>query len=183
MTILVDMDDVLEKLVVGWVEVLNQRYNLDVKPEEVDDWNIAKTFPMLTKEQVFEVAEEAELWYHVKPIEGAREALEKLIAKGHDIVIVTASVYRTLQVKMEEVLFKYFPFITWNQVIVTSRKQLIKGDVLIDDAPHNLINGDYHKILFTAGHNRKFDEKSIGAVRVDNWDEALIEIEKIEKLF
>lgn len=29
------------------------------------------------------------------------------------------------------------------------------------------------KILFSAGHNRKFDAASIGAVRVENWDQTI----------
>ena len=33
--------------------------------------------------------------------------------------------------------------LTWDQVIVTSRKQLIRGDVLIDDGIHNLEGGQY----------------------------------------
>lgn len=181
MTILVDMDDVLEKLVEGWTEVLNQRYGTKVSADDVDDWDISKAFPTLTREQVFEVAEEEELWYHVKPIEGAKQALETLIKEGHKIYIVTASVYQTVHIKMKEVLFKYFPFITWNQVIIASNKQMIKGDVLIDDAPHNLEGGDFHKILFTAGHNRKFNEKTIGAVRVNNWTEALREIRYLQE--
>ena len=36
------------------------------------------------------------------------------------------------------------------------------GDVLIDDGPHNLVNGPYFRILFDQPHNRGIDEKKYG---------------------
>lgn len=70
---------------------------------------------------------------------------------------------------MDDLLFRRFPFISWDQVIITSRKQLIKGDVLIDDGIHNLEGGDYIKILMTAPHNRDYDAEANGMIRVYNW--------------
>ena len=87
------------------------------------------------------------------------------------LYIVTASLYQTLPEKMDEVLFRYFPYISWDHVIVTHNKHLIHGDVLVDDGPHNLSGGSYRKILFEAPHNREFDETSIGAMRARSWEE------------
>lgn len=72
---------------------------------------------------------------------------------------------------MERVLFKYFPFLTWNDVIITSHKQLVNGDVLIDDGIHNLEGGNYFKILMTAQHNKKYDAEANGMLRVGTWAE------------
>ena len=41
---------------------------------------------------------------------------------------------------------------------------------MVDDALHNLENGNYKRILMNAPHNRFFDEKSIGAARACDWD-------------
>lgn len=179
MTILVDMDDVIEQLVAGWVEYLNKRYGTAVTPADVHDWNMSKAFPMLTREQVYAAVEDDCLWDLVRPMPGAAEALQKLMNEGHSVYIVTATGYQTLRAKMEKVLFRYFPFITWKQVIITENKHLINGDVLIDDGPHNLTGGTYRKILFDANHNHWFDEKTVGAVRVYNWDEAYREVMKL----
>lgn len=176
LTVLVDMDDVLECLLEAWLIRNNEKFGRDVKPEDIVQWDLAKAYPGLTREEVYGVELETDFWKSVKPKEGADEALRKLIADGHDIYIVTATLYQTVREKMDDVLFKYFPYITWRNVIITTNKHLIKGDVLVDDGPHNLMGGDYRKILFTAPHNRYFDEKSVGAVRADNWDEAYSEI-------
>ncbi|MDO5444156.1 MAG: hypothetical protein Q4F31_00860 [Eubacteriales bacterium] len=180
MTILIDMDDVLECLVAGWVKYLNIHFHTDVAPEDVTDWDVSLSFPMLTKEQVYSVETDDSLWDYVKPMPGADEALRKLMDDGHTIYVVTATKYQTLKAKMEKVLFRYFPYLTWNQVIITGNKHMIRGDVLIDDAPHNM-TGDFVKLLFDSGHNRNFDEKSVGAIRVHGWQEAYEQICRIAK--
>ena len=182
MTILIDMDDVLEKLAEAWVCYLNNKYGTSVSIEDVKDFDLSLAFPTLSKETVYAAEKTDEIWDLVKPMPGADAALKKLIKDGHEVIIVTATEYESLRAKMDKVLFKYFPYLSWKQVIITSRKYLIKGDVLIDDGPHNLVKGDYKKILFDANHNRSFDEKSVGAVRVKNWDEALEEIDRIERV-
>lgn len=179
MTVLVDMDDVIEQLLTAWVDYINLRFGTSTKVEDVKAWDLALAFPTLTHEQVYSAELDDTLWDNVRPMPGADEALRRMIADGHEIFIVTATYYQTLKAKMDNVLFKYFPYITWDHVIITSRKSMIKGDILIDDGPHNLASGDYKKILFTANHNRGFDEKSVGAVRVNTWEEAYREVRKI----
>ncbi len=181
MKILIDMDDVLEQLVPAWVEYMNVHYGTNTKPEDVCDWNMTLAFPTVSPDIVYKAPLHDDFWDDVKPMPGADEALKKLIAEGHEIYVVTASYYQTLPVKMDNVLFKWFPYLKWEQVIISSNKQIIAGDILIDDGPHNLTGGSYRKILFSQPHNRNFDEKSVGAVRVHNWDEAYAEIQKIVK--
>ena len=79
-------------------------------------------------------------------------------------------------------LIKYLPFLSWHQVIITSHKYLIKGDILVDDNPENFVNGDYFGILFNAPHNTDFDESSRDLVRADNWDSVYIIIQSYQKL-
>lgn len=73
--------------------------------------------------------------------------------------------------KLNKVLYKYFPYFTHNDVIITSQKQLVRGDILVDDAPHNLEDGDYFKILFDASHNQSYNAAENDMIRAYNWDE------------
>ncbi len=179
LTVLVDLDDTIESLSLAWCQYLNWKYGTNVPYEDVNQWDVSQAFPTLTRDQVYSPLLEDDFWDWVKPIDGAAEALQKLIEDGHDVLVVTASTYVTIKAKAEKVLFRYFPFLTWDDVIVTSRKQLINGDVLVDDGVHNHYGGSYRKILMDAMHNQGIDESEIGAVRVTNWDEAYIEICKI----
>lgn len=171
MTILVDMDDVLENLSFAWIDYLNQEYGTEVNKYATRDWEIDKSFPDLTKAQVYAPLYDTDFWHTVRPIDGGPETIERLVHEGYEIYVVTASNYVTLQTKMDDVLFKYYPFLDWNNVIVTSNKQIIRGDILIDDAPHNLLGGDYSKILMDAPHNRNFDAEMFGVYRARSWKE------------
>ncbi len=181
MTILVDMDDTIEQLLRAWIRRVNEKFGRNASYDEVKDWNVAAVYPGLSWEDVYTVPLEPGFWGTVEPIPGAAEGLQKLMADGHDVLIVTATPYQSVPEKMTDLLFRYFPFLSWNQVIITTRKQLIRGDVLIDDGIHNLEGGDYAKILVTAPHNRDYDAEANGMIRVNNWDEILEAIEKLEK--
>lgn len=168
--ILVDMDDTIEHLLLAWVSCLNERHGTTVNCDDIREWNISKAFPTITREQAYAPLEEDDFWKTVQPIEGAAEVLEWAIEEGHEVYIVTTSSYHALKSKMENVLFRHFPFISWENVIITSNKKIINGDMLVDDAPHNLENGPYLKVLMTAPHNIDYDAKRNGMIRVHTWD-------------
>ena len=178
MTILVDMDDTIEQLLQAWVRAVNEKYRQSARYEDIRSWDVSAAFPDLTWEQVYGVTAEPGFWKTVEPIPGAAEALQRLMRDGHDVYIVTATTYRSVPEKMDDLLFRYFPFLSWDQVIITRNKQMIRGDVLIDDGIHNLEGGDYAKILMTAPHNRDYDAKANGMIRVENWDRIEAEIRK-----
>ena len=171
MIILIDMDDTIEQLLKAWLKGVNDRYGYSVQYGDFTTWDVSAPYPELTREQVYAIPDEPGFWGTVEPIEGAAEAIRRFMDAGHEIYIVTATPYISVAEKMDDLLFKWFPFISWDQVIITSRKQLIKGDVLIDDGVHNLEGGDYVKILMTAPHNRDYDAEANGMIRVNNWKE------------
>lgn len=167
--ILVDMDDTVEYLLYAWVDRLNEKHDLSVQYSDIQEWDISIAFPTLTREQVFAPLFEDDFWETVKPMPDAAEVLKWAIDEGHEVYIVTASAYQTIKSKMENVLFKHFPFISWENVFIAQNKQMIRGDILIDDAPHNLEGGDYAKLLMTASHNQTYDAYANGMTRVYNW--------------
>ena len=175
--ILVDLDDVLNNLLECWVKLLNGRYNLNARAQDSKIWNVQGIYPTLTEEEVYRPIYEEEVWKMLSPRPGSVETLKKMIDHGHDVIIVTASVYQTLHLKMDW-LFAIFPFLSWENVIITRRKQLIRGDVLIDDGYHNLEGGEYFKILIDAPYNQYYDEERNGMIRVKDLEEAYYRIKK-----
>ena len=171
MVILVDMDDVIEQLLVKLVEHTNRKFRRDVTVEQVTDWNIIAAYPGMTKEQILDFMYQPGFWETVEPMPGAPEALKHFIDEGHEVFIVTATEYELVNEKMTHCLFRLFPFLSRDQVILTRRKQLIRGDVLIDDGIHNLEGGAYKRILFSAPYNREYDAEAHGMIRVSSWDE------------
>ena len=181
MIILVDMDDTIENLGLAWVDYLNRKYDKNVNWYDIRKWDMQIPYPDLTKEQIYGALNDEELWDNVTAKEDASHYLKKLIDEGNKVYIVTASWYTTILPKMERCLFKLFPFLTWSQVIVVLDKHMIKGDILIDDNPLNLVGGDYFGVLFTAPHNIEYDDSSTDIVRVDNWKSAYLIIKSYEE--
>lgn len=170
-TILVDMDDTMEELLPAWVTYLNNKHHTSVPPNGITDWDIEKFFPELTKEQVFEPMYIDSFWATVQPKPDAVQYVKRLKDDGYNILICTASFYQTLQAKMDDVLFKHFGYLTWENVIVTPHKQMVRADFLVDDKPENLIGGCYKGILMDAPHNRWFNEKEHNIHRAKSWQE------------
>ena len=54
MKILIDIDCVCNNLVEEWILYLNNKYNLNVKYEDITNYDITLAFPTLTKKQIFE---------------------------------------------------------------------------------------------------------------------------------
>ena len=181
MVILVDMDDTIEHLLVPWLDWLNKEFGRNVRKADVHSWDMREAYPGLTKEEIFAALDEDAFWDTVPPIDGAAEVLKKWIDRGHEVYIVTSTPVGSVRAKMERVLFRYFPFIAWDHVIITAKKQLLKAEVMVDDGYHNLVGGDYRKILVDAPYNREFDEKKDGMIRVYDWNEIDEAVEKIEE--
>lgn len=181
MIILVDMDDTIEHLLQAWVDVLNQRYDRSVTIDSIRTWNVAAAYPGVSRKDVYAVPDEPGFWKTVKPVEGSAEVLKHFKEEGHELYIVTATRYESIFEKMDELLFKYFPFLDWDHVIVTSKKQMIRGDVLIDDGIHNLEGGDYFKILMNMPHNEDYDAEANGMIRVHNWQEVREVVDRLSE--
>lgn len=169
-TILIDIDDTIEDLLGAWCSWLNNHYGLDVNKDEIEEWDISRYFPTLTREQVFEPLHKDWFWDLVEPKENAALRVKQLIEDGFNVFLCTTTDYRNVKPKFEKVILKHFPFIPWSNIIVAGRKQMIRADFLVDDGVHNLENGDYVKILVTAAHNRQYDAEKNGMIRENDWD-------------
>lgn len=177
--ILVDMDNVLENLGDVWVDELNKRHGFTMTHDDITEWNMEKFYPTLSRTKVFAPLHDEAIWRRVEPLPGAQDSVSKLQRDGHEIIVVTAAHPDTVKWKYEW-LSKYFPKIAYRDIVFCTRKQLIRGDFLIDDAPHNLFGGVYIPIMFAAPHNRTWNPQTLeeyNVYRTDDWldTERLIE--------
>lgn len=165
------MDDTIEYLVPAWLKWINSNYDYDIKPEDITTFDISQFFPDLTEDELFKPLHQEDFWKTVQPMDDAIHYIKKIIDEGYNFYIVTSSHPDTLSYKLKHVLFKYFPFVDKHNVITTYKKQLIRCDILIDDAAHNVV-GPYIGILIDTPHNRFLHEEDFsGIYRVYNWKE------------
>ena len=77
---------------------------------------------------------------------------------GHKIYVCTATHYKNLSQKLNSCLTKYFPWLTYTDIIMCHNKQMIKCDYIIDDYPENIRGHSAVSFLMDAPHNRSCDK-------------------------
>lgn len=169
-SILCDADDCINNLVYHWVDALNTKHKLNVSPNEIVSWDFYKYFPTLTYDEVYEPVYEDIFWKTMTPKKDAIKYLHRLINDGHKVTIVTASYYQTVSTKAEWIL-NHFGKLKWEDIIICKQKNMVTGDIRIDDGIHNLEGMDGIKILFDMPHNKFYDAEENGMIRVFNWEE------------
>lgn len=176
MVIVTDFDDVMNELLVHWLEVLNTIYFKHVLYENVTDWDMTKAYPDLTPKQIYSPLESEEFWDEVEPNYQAIYYIHKLIKEGHKVLVCTASKYTTLKAKFDNCLFRYFDYLTYKDIIICQDKSLIQCDVIIDDYWENIKNSKAIKILKRSPYNKKADPD----FEVYDWKEIYEIIENLE---
>lgn len=140
LTVLVDLDSTLVDLDTKWYRTWNEWTGDSLTADKVKSWDVH----LYCKDQsldVYSVLNMPGFFKHLDPIEGALDTVYKLHNDGHRIVIVTASPAKS-QTAFNDKQFwvkEHLPFINQHDFIGTHAKDLIRGDVLIDDGPHNLL--------------------------------------------
>jgi 5'(3')-deoxyribonucleotidase len=177
-TICLDMDDTITTLVTAWIRWLNNQYGYNINPEDVTQWEIPPLFPTLTPYEVFEPMWIPEFWDTVQPKNDSVYWVKRLIDDGHDVYICTNTHWKVATLKMEKVLFKYFPYLTNRNLIMMKNKQMIRCYYLVDDGAHNII-GPYKGLLMDMPHNRAFNDDRV--TRVHNFKEVYDIITKAAK--
>lgn len=164
--LLLDQDDVLADYLSAVVSEYNKTFNTNYSKSDITDWKIAD----ILGEEVYNILFDPTLFLNLEPIQGAITGIKELLSANlFDIYIVTAAHPAVINNKYIWIS-KNMPFFNKQNIIFTSQKHLVKGDILVDDGLHNIKefnNGE--PIIFTQPHNIK--EKKYK--RVDNWIELI----------
>lgn len=133
----IDMDSVIVDLMTEWYGRYNRDYGDDLTVERVLSWDAKSYVKPECGEKIYEYLQEPGLFTILQPLPHAQEVLERLV-KRFDILIVTAPPSPVAYQEKEEWIYRHLPFIGRENLVFTHRKELVNGDLLFDDAPHNL---------------------------------------------
>lgn len=175
--ILLDLDDVLNDQNMLWINQLNARYGFKVKYEDITDWNMSKFYPGLTSKELYSPVLNPSLVRHMSPETGSAKITREWHNRGHTLIITTATSTKNVDAKCRW-LKRHYDWFTYDRLILTHKKQLVCGDILIDDGVHNLlpdketgIEPRYVKVCFDRPWNRSFDCIKHGIHRVHSFAE------------
>lgn len=176
--ILIDMDDVICQK--GFINMVNEFLNTDFKEEDAGSYYINDLIPKEKFKDWLDYFEKRNVYDYVETVDYAKEVIEKL-NQVYDIYIVTAYIFRDnpdfsgMQLKNKfDYLRKEFPFIDPKKFIFVSNKEIIDGDIRIDDSIDKLMGKAEQKLLFTAYHNKKITNEELEKLnirRVNGWKE------------
>jgi 5'-nucleotidase len=102
-------------------------------------------------------------------IAGSREMMETLNRQYELFIVSAATEFPLSLAEKVEWLGEHFPFIPWQRIVLCGSKEIVCGDIMIDDHFKNLDFFKGRRLLFTQPHNQPHDSR--GHERVNSWDE------------
>lgn len=140
LTIDVDLDDTVADFFGPLLSMYNLLGSFKAQREDFVSWDLAKHAE--APELLYTIFKAPGFFMALKPYPGAIEALRTLSDAGHDINIVTSAVTPGAYSEKAYWCQQYLPFIPLGNVNILHHKGRLgrSGDVLIDDAGHNVEN-------------------------------------------
>jgi 5'-nucleotidase len=137
--ILCDLDSVVVNVMDPWISWLKTELGYKGTLDDITEWQIDKVVPPEIGKKCYNFLKQPDIFRNLKAYDGALDGLKYLKSLGHDIVI--ASFPPVAQAATDKFLWvkENLPWLSKEDVILTHRKSMIKADVLIDDASHNLV--------------------------------------------
>lgn len=181
MIIACDVDNIICNLQEAVTNLFNKRWHTNYTLDDITEYNVENVLPMKQANKMKKIYGENGIYSHVKPIEGAQNALQKLIANGHQVYLVSDVIPKIYNEKVEW-LKHFFPFIDESHIVAMKHKNLFKCDIMIEDNMQNLISGvHYHRICLDYPWNRKVHDEAYGIHRCNNWNEIANVVNKLNE--
>ena len=168
LTILCDIDEVVNDLIEKILVKYNEKYDDNVVLDDITSFDIE---PFLKEEceDIFGEFCNDEFLETLELQPKAKEVIDKLMNK-HNFYFLTSTYPRNVNVK-HLWLSRFFPEYSQKNLIVCMDKNLVPGDVLIDDNLGNLSNSVEHNLIFDKPWNRQHGNFDFKTIRVNSWEE------------
>lgn len=181
MTIMVDIDGILNDLTPKAVELYNARSGKNIQMSDVTAYNFYECLSKEDADGICALFKEQVFWDSLRPLPGSQKSLQKLIKNGHRIYIATATDPINFEWKCRW-MTKFFGFIPTDDIIRIVDKSLLKADIMVDDCIDNLTGNICERIILDYPYNRsKTKDYSFDIHRANNWDDIVNIINEIER--
>lgn len=153
MRLFIDMDGVLVDLMAGWMPYLNEVTGKDIKVEDINVWGVEDVWS-IPFSKARKPLHGPSFWEDLSPYPGAVDFVETLDAMGHTVYIASSPFPSDNCAWGKKMwLEDHMPFLPYNRLVLIHDKQLLRGDMLIDDKPENLVAFKGHRVLFNQPWN------------------------------
>ena len=170
--LLVDFDNVICDDV--FLTPINKFLHTNYKLSDIKDYLLDELVPSDKLEEFYDYLFSDDLYRDAKLIDGAKEALKKLNDK-YDLYICSACII-VKRPNVSGLMFSYkfnfliknLGFLDPNKFVFTSSKDIVCGDILIDDYHSNLKSSQAKtKLLFDSYHNKHFLDSELKKEKIE----------------
>ena len=181
MIICIDIDGVLNNLVENTLELYNSRNNKNIQMSDITTYSFFDCLSHEDAQGIASLFKEKSLWDSLKPIPNSQNVIKKLLKKGHQIYLATATDPVNFEWKIEW-LKQHYPFIPSDNVMRIVDKSLLKCDVLIDDYLDNLTSAFCERVCLNRPWNQSTSKDyAFDIKRAYGWSDIENIINNIEK--
>ncbi len=166
MRIIVDLDEVIVDLMGPLLKEYNRRYKADILIEDITQWNL------LTKDMC-DIFKEPNFFLELIPLPGAIFGVNELINQGHEVVIAS-SPSRHPGIAKDKLAWCSL-WLQRAELVLTERKDILDGDMIIDDAIHHLENFNGLQVVMDRPWNREY----YADYRVEDWNGILRTVKEV----
>lgn len=188
MRILIDMDEVLCQWVGRILEWYNEDKGTSWTRDEITSWDVQKNLGPESSDFIRSSMRYPEFYRDLLPVEGALYGMRTLHDLGHDVVIATAvpKCAGSAYAGKLEWLRRNLPWFPLKNFVGIQRKELLAGDVLVDDGLHNIeafAKTGRSTIVFDAPWNRVLTDDLIAydPFRAKHWNQILARVEHLSR--
>lgn len=119
------------------------------------------------------IMEHPGFYANMEPFDGAAQAMNEMVAAGHDVHIVTSPWISNISCASDKLKWAEDHIGPgWaKRTVITTAKTLVRGDILIDDRPDaaegSKYDQEWEQVYFTQQYNKNLTGKR----RIDNWSQ------------
>lgn len=158
MRLIIDMDEVICDFLGPLCRQYNHLYGTDWSVSQFSEYDLGS----FIGDEGREIFLKAGFFYGLEPYPGSLEILGKLGADGHDVIIASNALGNPDAAADKcRWMAKYLPELLPENFFITSRKYLVRGDLLFDDSPGVLNNFPGIKVVMDRPYNRKVEAHRI----------------------
>lgn len=181
MTIMVDIDGVLNDITQKALALYNSRSGKNLQMSDITTYTLSECLSKEDADGICALFKEKDFWDSLNPMPGSQMALQKLMKRGHVVYMATATDPVNFEWKCDWAR-KFFSFVPTDNIIRIMDKSLLRTDIMIDDHLDNLIGNICDRIVLDYPYNRSQGKDfAYGINRAHNWKEIVNIINDIER--
>ncbi len=178
----VDLDGVVADFNKGWIRRYNRDFGTDIADDAVEEWDAPVDLTHFAHMDAFwewaqTCGEGASLFRWLEPYPGALDALVRLDAMGHRVVVLTTKPAFAIHDTYAWLSDNRFPT---TEVHIVDNKATVTCDLYVDDADHNVRTlVSEHPASTVCRFVRPWNSPVETAVDVHTWDDIVSVVDRV----